>query len=102
MCGIWIAGCNQSQGESQLPVSPDSPEPSRPNIVFILADDLGYGHLGYNGQELIATPELDKMARDGLRFNQAYSGSTVCAPSRSVLMTGQHTGHTTVRANFGP
>ena len=71
----------------------------QPNIIFILADDLGYGHLGSYGQQIIRTPQLDLMASQGLRFTQAYAGSTVCAPSRSALMTGQHTGHTTVRAN---
>ncbi|NNC87481.1 MAG: arylsulfatase [Akkermansiaceae bacterium] len=72
-----------------------------PNIVFIMADDLGYGDLGCYGQEVIRTPRLDGMAREGTRFTQCYAGSTVCAPSRSVLMTGQHTGHTTVRGNTG-
>jgi len=79
-----------------------SVDPARPNIIFIMADDLGYGHLGSYGQTDIETPELDQLAENGLRYTQAYSGSTVCAPSRSVLMTGQHTGHTTVRGNWGP
>lgn len=70
-----------------------------PNIVFILADDLGYGDLGAYGQTRIATPRLDRMAAEGLRFTQFYSGSTVCAPSRSVLMDGRHTGHTYIRGN---
>jgi len=70
-----------------------------PNVVFILADDLGYGDLGCYGQKLIQTPNLDRMAREGLRFRQFYAGSTVCAPSRCVLMTGRHTGHCTVRGN---
>jgi arylsulfatase A-like enzyme len=72
-----------------------------PNIVFILADDLGYGELGSYGQTMIRTPALDRMAAEGVRFTQFYAGSTVCAPSRSVLMTGQHTGHTRVRGNAG-
>ena len=67
--------------------------------MFILADDLGYGDLGCFGQKTIQTPRLDRMARQGMRFTQFYAGSTVCAPSRSVLMTGQHTGHTIVRGN---
>ncbi|MHC4659587.1 MAG: arylsulfatase [Planctomycetota bacterium] len=71
----------------------------RPNIVFILADDLGYGDLGCYGQRQINTPNLDRMAREGMRFTQHYAGSTVCAPSRCVLMTGLHTGHCRVRAN---
>jgi arylsulfatase A-like enzyme len=73
--------------------------PCRPNIIFILADDLGYGDLGCYGQQVIRTPRIDRMAREGLRFTQMYAGSTVCAPSRSVLMTGQHLGHTWVRGN---
>ncbi|MDO8542940.1 MAG: arylsulfatase [Opitutaceae bacterium] len=73
----------------------------KPNIVFILADDLGYGELGCYGQKLIQTPNIDRMAAEGMRFTQFYAGSTVCAPSRSVLMTGQHLGHTRVRGNAG-
>lgn len=73
----------------------------RPNILFIMADDLGYGDLGCYGQQHIRTPNIDQLAAEGMRFTDAYAGSTVCAPSRSVLMTGQHTGHTTVRGNFG-
>ena len=72
-----------------------------PNIIFILADDLGYGELGCYGQQKILTPNLDRMAAEGLRFTQFYAGSTVCAPSRSVLMTGRHVGHTRVRGNGG-
>lgn len=66
-----------------------------------MADDLGYGDLGSFGQKVIQTPHLDQMAREGARFTQVYAGSPVCAPSRSVLMTGRHTGRTTVRGNFG-
>ncbi len=73
--------------------------PQLPNIVFILADDLGYGDLGSYGQKLIQTPNLDRLAAEGIRFTSAYAGSTVCAPSRSALMTGQHTGHTPIRGN---
>lgn len=71
----------------------------KPNIIFILADDLGYGDLGCYGQERVKTPHLDSMAREGIRFTQCYAGSTVCAPSRCVLMTGLHTGHCRVRGN---
>jgi arylsulfatase A-like enzyme len=74
----------------------------RPNILFILADDLGYGDLGCYGQERIQTPNIDRSAAEGMRFTQAYSGSTVCAPSRCSLMTGKHTGHATVRGNIKP
>ena len=70
-----------------------------PNFVFILADDLGYGDLGCYGQEQIDTPNLDRMAAEGLKFTQHYAGSTVCAPSRCVLMTGKHTGHCAIRGN---
>jgi uncharacterized sulfatase len=72
-----------------------------PNVVLILADDLGYGDLGCYGQRVIETPRLDRIAAEGLRFTQFYAGSTVCAPSRCVLMTGLHTGHARVRGN-GP
>lgn len=71
----------------------------RPSIVFILADDLGYGDLGCYGQERIRTPNIDRLAAQGKRFTQCYAGSTVCAPSRCSLMTGLHTGHGRVRGN---
>ncbi|MDF1861874.1 MAG: arylsulfatase [Verrucomicrobiales bacterium] len=71
----------------------------KPNLIFILADDLGYGDLGCFGQEKIKTPRLDAMATKGMKFTQFYAGSTVCAPSRCVLMTGQDTGHCWVRGN---
>ena len=71
----------------------------RANIVFILADDLGYGDLGCYGQKQIATPNIDRLAAEGIRFTQFYAGSTVCAPSRCVLMTGLHTGHCYIRGN---
>ncbi|MBX3401219.1 MAG: arylsulfatase [Gemmataceae bacterium] len=77
-------------------------EPARtPNIVFILADDLGYGDVGCYGQAKIQTPNIDKLAKDGMRFTHAYAGSTVCAPSRCALMTGLHTGHCRTRGNGG-
>lgn len=71
----------------------------RPNIIFILADDLGYGDLSCYGQKKFRTPNLDKMAAEGMRFTQHYSGSTVCAPARCVLLTGYHTGHSYIRGN---
>lgn len=70
-----------------------------PNIIYVMADDLGYGDLGCYGQTEIQTPNIDRMAREGMRFIQHYSGSTVCAPSRCCLMTGYHTGHCRVRGN---
>jgi arylsulfatase A len=78
-----------------------APPAERPNIVFMLADDLGFGELGCYGQLLIATPNIDRLAAEGMRFTQFYSGCHVCAPSRSTLMTGLHTGHTPIRANGG-
>ncbi|GAB4022048.1 arylsulfatase [Spirosoma migulaei] len=74
-------------------------KPARPNIIFILADDLGYGDVGLNGQNLIKTPNIDRLAAEGMQFPQFYAGTSVCAPSRSALMTGQHTGHTYIRGN---
>ena len=67
--------CHHSQAQT--------PKPARPNIVFILADDLGYGDVGFNGQRLIKTPNIDRLAREGMIFNQFYAGTSVCAPSRS-------------------
>lgn len=83
-----VAGCTQSEKTQE-----------KPNIIYILADDLGYGDLGCYGQKEIKTPNLDKMASEGIMFTQHYAGSTVCAPSRCVLMTGLHTGHARIRAN---
>lgn len=93
LAGLWFfQGCS----DQSIP-----PAGANPKIIFIMADDLGYGDLGSYGQRVIQTPHLDQMAVEGMRFTQAYAGSPVCAPSRSVLMTGLHTGHTTVRGNFG-
>ncbi len=72
---------------------------TQPNIVFILADDLGYGELGCYGQEKIETPNIDKLATTGMRFTQFYSGAPVCAPARCVLLTGKHSGHAYIRGN---
>ncbi|MDB4335069.1 arylsulfatase [bacterium] len=72
---------------------------NKPNIIYILADDLGYGDVGCYGQEKIKTPNIDQMAKDGMLFTDHYSGSTVCAPSRGTLMTGMHTGHAYIRSN---
>ena len=72
---------------------------AKPNVIFILADDLGYGDVGCYGQNQIQTPNLDRLCGEGIRFIQAYAGTTVCAPSRCSLMTGKHTGHTTIRGN---
>ena len=72
----------------------------KPNIIFIMADDLGYGDLGCYGQDRIQTPNINGLAREGMRFLQAYAGSTVCAPSRCSLMTGKHNGHNRIRDNI--
>ena len=76
----------------------EEPAP-KPNIIFILADDLGYADLGCYGQRHFETPHLDRMAAEGMRFTQHYAGSTVCAPSRACLLAGKHTGHVTQRVN---
>ena len=81
-------------------LSAGAAEPAaRPNFVFILADDLGYGDLGCYGQKRIRTPNIDRLAAEGVRFTSCYAGSTVCAPSRCTLITGMHTGHCRVRSN---
>jgi arylsulfatase A-like enzyme len=83
-----------------LPSATRAAAPRRkPNILFVLADDLGYGDLGCYGQERIQTPHIDRLAAEGVRFTDCYAGSTVCAPSRCALMTGLHTGHCRVRGN---
>src|ERR1043165_861271 len=71
----------------------------KPNLIFVLSDDLAQGDVGCYGQKLIKTPRIDRMAAEGTRFTQAYCGTSVCAPSRTSLMTGLHTGHSPVRAN---
>ena len=71
-----------------------------PNIIYIYADDLGYGELGCYGQKKIKTPHLDQIAREGIRFTQHYAGAPVCAPSRAILMTGKHAGHSYIRGNY--
>ena len=85
-----LAGCTSAT---------PSKVPRKPNIIFILADDLGYGDLGCFGQQKIETPNIDRIRREGVRFVSFYSGSPVCAPSRCVLMTGKHTGHAFIRGN---
>jgi arylsulfatase A-like enzyme len=72
----------------------------RTNVILIMADDLGWGELGCYGQKKIPTPHLDRLASEGMRFTQFYSGAPVCAPSRCVLMTGKHLGHAEIRGNF--
>ena len=92
---LFVSGCssNENKGTGTEAVR------KRPNIIFILADDLGYGDLSCFGQTNFITPHLDKMASDGMKFTDFYAGTAVCAPSRSVLLTGLHHGNTPVRAN---
>jgi arylsulfatase A len=91
LCTTPLTGSAATQGRQ--------PKSGKPNIIFVLADDLGYGDLSCYGQKRFTTPNLDKLAAEGMRFTQVYAGSTVCAPSRCALMTGFHTGHALVRGN---
>lgn len=88
-----LASCSSTRVEEQ--------EQKKPNIIFLLADDMGYGEPGCYGQEVIKTPFLDSLAAAGMRFTNFYAGSSVCSPSRASLMTGKHTGHTSIRGNVG-
>lgn len=97
LAGRWLPGWTLAHDRAAA-AEPDA----RPNIIFVLADDLGYGDLGCYGQRVIKTPHLDRLAAEGMRFTQFYAGATVCAPSRCVLMTGLHTGHCIVRGNADP
>jgi arylsulfatase A len=103
---ILIANCTANLSFAQSPSSSE-PQPSlqsetqrQPNIIFILVDDLGYGELGSYGQSKIKTPQLDKLAKEGMKFTQFYAGNTVCAPSRAALITGRHTGKNQIRGNY--
>ena len=80
--------------------SDDRHADDRPNVIYIMADDLGYGDIGVYGQKKIRTPNIDALAQDGIIFSQHYAGSTVCAPSRAALMTGRHTGNSNIRGNL--
>ena len=92
---FFLVFCNTNQEKTTSEIGN-----KKPNVVFILADDLGYGDLGVTGQTKISTPNIDRLAGQGLLFTNHYTGTTVCAPSRSALMTGLHTGHTPIRGNF--
>ena len=84
--------CSQAEAMAQK-------SQQRPNIIYIMCDDMSYGDLGCYGQQYILTPNIDRMAKEGMRFTQAYAGAPVSAPSRACFMTGQHSGHTEVRGN---
>ncbi len=84
--------CSQKRGEENL-------QTRKPNIVFIMADDLGYGELGCYGQEKIETPNIDRLAENGMKFTNFYSGAPVCSPARCMLLTGRHPGHAQIRGN---
>jgi len=93
LCFLWMVAAGSIEAQVSL---------GHPNIIYIQADDLGYGDLGCYGQKRIETPNIDRMAGEGIRFTQVYAGSTVCAPSRCALMTGLHTGHARIRGNRRP
>ena len=94
-CGIAgaMVACSCAQ-------QPEAEWKQSPNVIYILADDLGIGDISPYGQSLIKTPNLQRMSDEGMRFTQCYSGTSVSAPSRASLMTGQHTGHTYIRGNM--
>ncbi|MRI01299.1 sulfatase-like hydrolase/transferase [Kriegella sp. EG-1] len=94
---VLIVSCKEGKNSGDEVQSQN--QIKKPNIIYILADDLGYGDLSVYGQQKFSTPNIDKLASSGMLFKQHYSGSTVCAPSRSALLTGMHTGHTVVRGN---
>ncbi|MDO7172384.1 arylsulfatase [Mariniflexile sp. AS56] len=99
---VLLTSCdfsNKNQKTEAIAQNEKNINEKQPNIIYILADDLGYGDLSCYGQDKFKTPNIDKLASQGMLFSQHYSGSTVCAPSRSALLTGMHTGHTVVRGN---
>jgi arylsulfatase A-like enzyme len=95
LAGLLAADVAVGQPTNDMP----PPAPRRPSIIVIVADDLGYGDLGCYGQTRIKTPNLDRLAAEGIRFTDCYAGSTVCSPSRAAFMLGQHTGHLNLRGN---
>ena len=99
---LWIAAglfisALLSVAEQPAPNAPALP--GKPNVIYILADDLGYGDLSCYGQKKLQTPNIDRLASEGMKFTDHYSGSTVCSPSRACLMTGQHPGRVHCRGN---
>ncbi|MCL7754617.1 arylsulfatase [Polaribacter sp. Z022] len=96
-----FTSCNDSVKKENPTIKKEVYKGKKPNIIFLLADDMGYGELGSYGQKDIKTPFLDSLASQGMRFTDFYAGTAVCSPSRAVLMTGLHTGHVTIRGNKG-
>lgn len=97
---LFTTGCIAGAFSSSVAaIQPSATQKKKPNIVFIIADDLGYGDISCYGQEKFQTPNIDRLAQEGMRFTQCYSGTTVSAPSRSCLVTGLHSGHTPIRGN---
>lgn len=91
-----VLSCGQLCGQAKK----NNKKVKRPNIIYVYADDMGYGELGSYGQQKIKTPHLDKMAKEGMRFTQHYTSTPVCAPARCMLMTGKHGGHAYIRGNY--
>ena len=98
---VTLVSCEDKNQKADLAIADATKSIKKPNIVFLLADDMGYGELGSYGQKEIKTPFLDSLATQGMRFTDFYAGTAVCSPSRAVLMTGLHTGHVSIRGNKG-
>lgn len=100
VCLIGFIRCLGAAASTDSPTDPSVTKAEKPNIIFIMADDLGYGQLGCYGQEKIQTPHINQMAREGMLFTDFYAGNSVCAPSRCSLITGKHPGHAAARGNL--
>ncbi|TYA71726.1 arylsulfatase [Seonamhaeicola marinus] len=100
ICAVYTCK-NTTSNKAELKETEPTITSKKPNIIFLLADDMGYGELGSYGQEILKTPFLDELASKGMRFTDFYAGTAVCSPSRAVLMTGLHTGHVSIRGNKG-
>lgn len=98
---LTVGACGDAKKDTEVAHFKDIIQTKKPNIVLLLADDMGYGELGVYGQETIKTPFLDDLASKGMRFTDFYAGTAVCSPSRAVLMTGLHSGHVNIRGNKG-
>jgi len=98
---VTFSSCEDKNRNSDLAIAETTKSIKKPNIIFLLADDMGYGELGSYGQKEIRTPFLDSLAAQGIRFTDFYAGTAVCSPSRAVLMTGRHAGHVSIRGNKG-